>query len=235
MSHQRVDITTDYQGVGTQYLGFRTWFAVTVGDSADATGRLPTTFTIDSLVADSGVALPPMMNLYAARGMVVSGWLAPTGALEDRSLSDSASAQMLGRLLGFFGRFFPFMRQAGVQAGDTWIDSLTVTEPGGTATLTRTSVVESHAGAWETLDGRPAIRLEVREAYQVTGSGAGGGQLVEVKGSGTRSGTDFVGADGRYLGGTSSDSASFTITLPVQGLTIPQRQVSTVVVTVLPQ
>lgn len=235
VAYQRVDIVTEYQGLQTQYLGFRTWFAVVVADSADVSGRLPTVFTIDSLVADSGVALPADVNLYAARGLTVTGWLTPTGVFEDRVFSDSVAAQRLSRLLGFFGRFFPSMPGAGVLPGDSWTDSMTVTEPGVPATLTRTSIVESHVGAWETLDGLPALRLEVREAYQVTGSGDGGGQPVELSGSGARTGSDFLGVDGRYLGGTGRDSASFSINLPAQGLTIPQRQVSTVVITVLPQ
>jgi hypothetical protein len=232
---QRVDITTDYQGAPPQFLGFRTWFAVTVADSADALGRLPATFIIDSVVADSGVALPPTVNLYAARGMVVRGWVTPTGLFEDRVFSDSAAAQQLGRVLGFFARFFPHLNAAGVRPRDVWSDSLRIVEPGGVATLTRASFVESRAVGWETRDGLPALRLDVRETYQVTGAGDGGGQPVEVKGGGMRTGVDFLDAAGQYLGGVGRDSATYTITLPAQGLVIPQRQVATIAITVLPR
>ena len=124
----------------------------------------------------------------------------------------------------------------GVQPGREWTDTLITTEPGGTATVTRTTELRARAAAaWELRPEGEALRLDAAETYQFTGSGDGGGQPLDLSGSGMRAGTDYLAADGRYLGGTSRDSVSLTITLPQQGLTIPQRQLGTLSVQLLPR
>ena len=60
------------------------------------------------------------------------------------------------------------------------------------------------------------------------------GQQYDISGTGRRNGIDYVAADGRYLGGESQDTTTMTISLPVQGLTIPRKQMSKSTVTVLP-
>jgi hypothetical protein len=234
VAHQRVEIFNEFAGLPPrQELGFRTWFAVTVRDSLDPAARRPAVFTIDSMAADSGVLLPPMINLAAARGLTVRGWLAANGEFVDQVFSDSTAATTLSRLLGFFRRFFPHLPPDGARPGASWSDSTTTTEPGGQATLTRTAALRASAGDWETRDGVLALRVDVVETYQFTGSGESGGQQLSLTGGGMRSGTDYLGADGRYLGGVSRDSASLTITLPLQGVSVPQRQVATLAITVL--
>jgi len=237
LAHQVVEIHNDYEGLPSrQVIGYRSWFSVTVRDTADAAHRLATTFVVDSLVADSGVMLPPTMNLAAARGLTVTGWVAPSGELQDPVFSDSGVVQSLSLLLGWFRRFFPHLPADGVQPGREWSDTLTTTEPGGTATLARTSELHVRAGAaWEHRPEGEALRLDAAETYRFTGSGDGGGQPLELRGTGVRAGTDYLAADGRYLGGTSRDSVALTITLPQQGITIPQRQLGTLSVQLLPR
>jgi hypothetical protein len=134
--------------------------------------------------------------------------------------SDSA-VQSLSLLLGWFRRFFPHVPADGAQPGREWTDTLTTTEPGGAATVTRITELRARAGAaWELRPEGEALRLDAEETYQVTGSGDGGGQPLELRGTGVRSGTDYIAVDGRYLGGTSRDSVALTITLQ-QGITIP--------------
>ena len=236
LTHQVVEILNDFAGLpARQVIGYRSWFVVTVHDSADVSGRLAATFVVDSLVADSGVLLPPTMNLASARGLTVTGWVAASGELQDPVYSDSGAAQSLSLLLGWFRRFFPPLPPDGAQPGLEWSDTLTTTEPGGTATVTRATRFTARAGAWEPRPEGPALRLDVEEVYQFTGAGDGGGQPLELRGSGARAGVDYLGADGRYLGGTSRDSVSLTISLPQQGITIPQRQLGTLSVQLLPR
>ena len=91
LAHQVVEIHNDYEGLPpSQVIGYRSWFTVTVRETADTAHRLATIFVVDSIVADSGVFLPPQMNLAAARGLTVTGWVAPTGELQDPVYSDSA-------------------------------------------------------------------------------------------------------------------------------------------------
>lgn len=237
LAHQVVEIHNAFEGLPPrQVIGYRSWFTVTVRDAADTARRLATVFVVDSIVADSGVFLPPTMNLAAARGLTVTGWVAPTGELQDPVYSDSGVVQSLSLLLGWFRRFFPHLPVDGVQPGREWMDTLITTEPGGTATVTRTTELRARAAAaWELRPEGEALRLDAAETYQFTGSGDGGGQPLELSGSGMRAGTDYIAADGRYLGGTSRDSVSLTITLPQQGLTIPQRQLGTLSVQLLPR
>jgi hypothetical protein len=102
--------------------------------------------------------------------------------------------------------------------------------------VSRTSaLVVRAATAWEVRPEGEALRLDATETYQVTGSGAGSGQPIELRGAGVRTGTDYLARDGRFLGGTSRDSVALTITLPQQGITIPQRQLGTLSVQLLPR
>lgn len=237
LAHQVVEIHNDFSGLpARQVIGYRSWFTVAVRDSADTLHRLATTFVVDSIVADSGVLLPPTMNLATARGLTVSGWVAPTGELQESVFSDSSVVQSLSLLLGWFRRFFPHLPPDGVQPGREWSDTLTTTEPGGAATVSRTTQLAARAAAaWETRADGSALRLDAAESYQFTGSGDGGGQPLELRGSGVRHAVDYLAADGRYLGGTSRDSVALTITLSQQGITIPQRQLGTLSVQLLPR
>ena len=237
LAHQIVEITNDYEGLPPrQVIGYRSWFTATVRDTTDAGRRLATIFVVDSIVADSGVFLPPTMNLAAARGLTVTGWVTPTGELQDAVFSDSGVVQSLSLLLGWFRRFFPNLPADGVQPGREWSDTLTTTEPGGAATVVRTTELRARAAAaWERRPEGEALRLDAAETYQFTGSGDGGGQPLELRGTGVRAGTDYIAADGRYLGGTGRDSVALTITLLQQGITIPQRQLGTLSVQLLPR
>lgn len=235
LAHQQVTIHNDYAGLPPlQQLGFQSWFWVTVRDSSDAAGRLAAVFVIDSVVADSATALPPTFNLAAAAGLRVEGWLAPSGELQDVTFSDSTVAQNLGRLLGWFRRFFPYVPAEGFRPSGTWTDSLASTEPGLGATINRRAWLETQALGWEFRDSVSVLRLAVTEAYEFSGTGEGGGQPISLRGTGRRTGTDFLTAGGEYLGGTSSDSAAMDITLPLQGITIPQRQIGSLTITRLP-
>ena len=237
LAHQVVEIHNDYEGLPPrQVIGYQSWFTVTVRDTADTAHRLATIFVVDSIVADSGVLLPPTMNLFAARGLTVTGWVAPTGELQDPVYSDSGVVQSLSLLLGWFRRFFPHLPADGVAAGREWSDTLTTTEPGSAATVARTTELRARAAAaWESRPEGEALRLDAAETYEFTGSGDGGGQPLVLRGTGMRAGTDYISADGRYLGGTSRDSVALTITLPQQGITIPQRQLGTLSVQLLPR
>ena len=237
LAHQVVDIHNDYAGLPPrQTIGYQSWFTVTVRDSTDGANRLAATFVVDSIAADSGVLLPPTMNLGAVRGLTVTGWISPTGEFQDPVFSDSVVVQSLSLLLGWFRRFFPHVPADGAQPGRQWTDTLTTTEPGGAATVTRITELRARAGAtWELRPEGEALRLDAEETYQFTGSGDGGGQPLQLRGTGVRSGTDYIAVDGRYLGGTSRDSVALTITLPQQGITIPQRQLGTLSVRLLPR
>jgi hypothetical protein len=217
----------------TSQLGWRTYVSSTVSGPADTAGY-PAIFAIDSIVTDSGVVLPPWIDLRLARGLRFVGHLAPTGEFRLRHVSDSSAADNLAILIGSFRHFYPRLPPGGVRAGDTWTDTLTQVDRGGGRTSTRMLIRNSAAGAWEDGEHGRVLRVEVSEGYDLTERGGGAGQEFEASGSGVTTSVERIGAGGRYLGAEARDSATLVITLKAQGITVPRRQITFVTVRVLP-
>jgi hypothetical protein len=232
--HQQIHAEQEFQGQ-TQLIdrGIRLFLSATISGPADSVGY-PLTFTIDSVVPDSGTTLPGVVNLAAARGLRYTGRLTPTGEFRDPIPSDSARAQAFTQLAGGFVRtFYPRLPAAGLTLGAAWTDTLTAKDRTVVEVTSRT-VYNARAAAWEERGGARCLRLEVTAAYTVAGSGDQGGQPLEVAGSGTRSAVQFLAVDGRYLGGEFTDSSAIVVTLPIQSATVPVRQISRYTVAVRP-
>jgi hypothetical protein len=235
---QDVHIQQDFAGLPpTIDLKYALYLTAAVGGARDSTGW-PTTFTVDSVTVDSGSQLPPQINLGAARGIQVTGRLASTGEFISGPCDTSAAAANLGNLLPRFRSFFPRLPENGVAAQISWTDSTTASDPancsGGAAITTRS---ENHRAAtmWEDHGGVRALRLEVTATYRFNGSGEQGGAPFTLDGSGMGTGVQFLASDGRYVGGELRDSSTLTIDLPVQGVSIPRRQIAHTIITVLPR
>lgn len=233
VAHQRIHIEQEFQGMSQPLdFGFRIFVAVTITGPADTVGYA-TTFSIDSVVADSGTTAPMGVNLGAAKGLAYAGRLTPAGEFRHPVPSDSAAAQALSPVVGAFRNFFPRLPAAGLTLGAVWTDTVSSGDRAAGEVVV-TTVNRSTAAAWEERAGARCLRLDVTSNFTIQGAGEQGGQPFEVVGSGVRSGVDYVAVDGRYLGGESHDSTTMAITLPMQGMTIPRRQVSRSTVTVRP-
>jgi len=231
--HQVIHIDQEFQGMRQPLdFGLRAFFAVTITGPADTSGY-PTTITIDSIVADSGTTAPMGINLGAAKALSFVGRLTPKGEFRHQTASDSLIAQSLSPVVGSFKNFFPRLPPNGLTLGAAWTDTVTENDRAA-GSVTVTSVNRSHATAWEDRNGTRALRVDIISDFTIKGSGQQAGQPFEVAGTGVRSGTDFVAADGRYLGGESRDSTAMTITLPIQAMTIPRKQLSRTTVSALP-
>src|SRR5207249_275169 len=90
--------------VSAARLGFRLYVHASVRGPADSLGY-PATFTVDSILADSGVTLPPTVNLASARGLSYSSVLSPTGEIKSSTPSDTAVARGLSQILANFPDF----------------------------------------------------------------------------------------------------------------------------------
>jgi hypothetical protein len=214
-------------------LGWSTFIATTVTGPTEKVGY-PAIFTVDSIKPDSGVTLPPWIDVGLARGLRFVGHLAPTGEFVGGRASDSTAADNLAMLLVPFQSFYPRIPATGVNVGDAWTDTLTLVERGGNRVSTRRTVRQSRAVAWEETPSGRALRLEVSEHYELSDQGSGGGQPFQAKGTGVSASIERLGAAGRFLGTVARDSSNLVITLTAQGLTIPRRQITTTTVTVLP-
>jgi hypothetical protein len=232
---RRIDVRQAVQGQeSTSRLGFRVFAIATIHGPADSAGY-PTTFVVDSIVPDSGSALPVTVNLAAARRLTFSGVLNPDGEFRHSTPSDSGTAQALGQVLGTFRDFYPHFPTGGLKLGAMWTDTISRSEAvGAFDKLTVTAINNSHASALEDRGGVHSVRINIASQITLAGSGSQGGQPLTLAGAGTRKSVEFVAVDGRYLGGETLDSTNLTITLPLQGLAVPVQQVSHATVKVLP-
>jgi hypothetical protein len=229
----RIDQTFGGQ-LQRQDLGARVFVSVVITGPADAQGY-PTTFTVDSVLADSGTPQPVADNLSRVRALVLAGRLAPRGEFQGSMTSDTATAQNVAQLVGNFRDFMPRIPAEGVRVGTVWTDTMTFTQRCGGGAVTRRATIHSTtANAWEDHSGTRSVRIESTVTYAQTGSGESAGQSFQVSGTGTTTGWAFVAEDGRFLGGESNDSTSLTISLPAQGLAIPVTQILHSTVSVRP-
>jgi hypothetical protein len=219
--------------VQAQSLGARIFVTMAITGPADSLGY-PTTFSIDSIVADSGTPAPIADNMVKVRKLVFAGRVARRGEFVNAVPSDSALAQSVAQLLGNFRDFLPRLPADGVKPGATWTDTVETTQKGGDATSTRRATIRAAATTWQDRAGVSGLRVETSQTYHVTGSGKNAGQPYELSGEGTASGTAFLAADGRYMAGEVRDSTALTIRLPVQGVSVPVVQVARTAVSVLP-
>ena len=219
--------------VQAQKLGARIFVTMAITGPADSLGY-PTTFSVDSIVADSGTPAPIADNMVKVRKLVFAGRVARRGEFVNAVPSDSALAQSVAQLLGNFRDFLPRLPADGVKPGAAWTDTVETTQKGGDATSSRRATIHATATTWQDGAGVPGLRVESSQAYHVTGSGKNAGQPYELSGEGTASGTAFLAADGRYMAGEVRDSTALTIRLPVQGVSVPVVQVTHTAVSVLP-
>ena len=232
---RQISATQTIQGqTSSSRLGFRLFVHATVRGPADSLGY-PATFTVDSIVADSGVTLPVTINLAAARGLSYSGVLAPDGELKNSTASDTIVARGLSQVLANFRDFYPGIPAGGLTLNAAWIDTTSRTDRAGIFDrVTVTTIARSRAAAIEELAGAHAIRVEVDAILAITGAGNQGGQDLNLAGKGTRHATEYVAVDGRFLGGESLDSTDLEIAVPAQGQVVSIKQIAKSIVQVLP-
>ena len=232
--HRRLHIQ---QALGDQTqaqdVGARIFVAAAITGPADTIGY-PTTFLVDSIVADSGTPPPIVDNIGKVRKLVFAGRVAPRGEFVNALASDSVVAQSVVQLLGNFRDFLPRIPAEGLQPGASWTDTVEATQKTSGSEISRRSIIRATAAAWEQHAGVRSLRLEGTTTYQLAGSGQNAGQPFELSGTGDGSSVSFIADDGRYVGGESRDSASLTVRLPVQGVAIPVIQVTRTTVAVLP-
>lgn len=219
--------------VQAQTLGARIFVTMAMTGPADSVGY-PTTFSVDSIVADSGTPAPVADNIVKVRKLVFAGRVARRGEFVNAVPSDSALAQSVAQLLGNFRDFLPRLPADGVKPGATWTDTVETTQKGGDATSSRRATMHATASTWEDRAGMSGLRVETSQTYHVTGSGKNAGQPYELSGEGTATGTAFLSADGRYVAGDVRDSTALTVRLPVQGVSVPVVQVAHTAVSALP-
>jgi len=232
--HRRLHIQ---QALGDQTqaqdVGARIFVAAAITGPADTIGY-PTTFLVDSIVADSGMPPPIVDNISKVRKLVFAGRVAPRGEFVNALASDSVVAQSVVQLLGNFRDFLPRLPIDGVRPGVAWTDTVETSQKGSGSEVSRRTITHALAAGWEDRLGTRSVRVEGSQTYRVAGGGKNAGQPFELSGAGAGSGVAYIAVDGRYLGGEWQDSTTLTVRLPVQGVAVPVVQVTRTTVAVLP-
>lgn len=216
-----------------QEIDLKTFITTVITGPADTHGY-GFTLTVDSIVPDTGSVIAGMFDFQSARGLRYDAHLSPAGALIDPQPSDPAVARTLSQLLGGFRSFYPRLPATGITPGATWSDSSDATDTTGSGVVRDHSVTHYATGAWESPDGIRRLGIELTEDFTVSGSGQAQGATFVLSGSGTRAGHLLLSAAGRFLGGSTTDSAGMVITFDAQGMAIPRHQVSHTTIAVLP-
>jgi len=231
--HQRLHLEQDY-GMGTQAqdLGYRVFVSATITGPADS-GGYPTTLTIDSLVLDSGVVLPPPLSAEGARGLAYRGRLTARGEFRHPTPSDSARARLVGQFLGGFRNFYPRLPATGAVPGTSWTDTSGTTDTTSTGIVITRGTIQSNATGYVARGSTQSLEIHIKSALAVSGGGEANGQRFTLDGQSTQTGVAYVAVDGRYLGAEVADSTDLTFAF-LMGSRAPVRRVAHITVQVLP-
>jgi hypothetical protein len=223
--HQRQEIQGNVQD-GNYLLEYFLTTTLTP-DQADG---LRLGFTIDSVRAEGGLVTPAEMA--RAKGIQMSGILNPDGRVTQFA-GDSALSGQLQSIGSAAKQFLPRIPPDGAAPGAQWSDTTEVATTAPTQLSIR-SVNERRVVEWTQYAGQRSLRMEVASQYTLTGTGQQMGQDFSLSGTGIKTATQYLSADGHYLGATSSDSSSVNVTLSAMGMTFPSTQVRSDTVAVLP-
>src|SRR2546427_2106345 len=179
-----------------QDLGARIYVTATIAGPADSVGY-PATFTVDSIVPDSGTPPPVAENVSKARKLVFSGRLLPRGEFVNAVPSDSVLAQSLVQLLAGFRDFLPRIPRDGLKPGAAWTDTVEATQKGASSEVSRRAIVRSAAAAGEDYAVAHSVRLAASSTYQVAGARQNGGPPLQPAGARRSTGRSLLSLAGR--------------------------------------
>ena len=227
----KAETTLDLSAVGgpvqNTTANLAVWMAMTTTDSARGKA---VRVHIDSVMFD-GTAPIPKESVDSVRGTEIRGFIDGNGEVE--VLNSTLDHALLSQVQGMTHSFFPKVKP-GAARGDSWIDTSTVKNQSGGSNTTVVLVTTFTSEGPEAVSGIPAVKLGTKSLSTVTGTMenpmAG---TMEVSGGGSTTGTMFVGADGRFLGGNSTTNMDQKLKLSM-GAQIPVKTVQRVTVTVLP-
>ena len=213
---QIVDMSALGQGEQRNSLVQVALIRVTLNDSA---GGKTMHVVVDS-IAIIGVGAPSTASLDSLRGAWVHAFLDAEGRMSHASTSNEAS-DALAQLKTTLHTLHPRVKPA-FKAGDKWSDTTSVDSKSSSQAMKSQIVTAYTAGGEETVAGMKARRLDV--AFSSAGAGTvenpmAGTMELETKETGT--GVQYVGADGRYLGGSSTGSGNAMVSSPMLPQPIP--------------
>lgn len=202
----------------------RTAFVTITWTAVDSGARL--TATVDSLVADSGLADFGVF-LDSARAARWTAFRRPTGRLI--GLSGGSPSLVGDQIRDQLQLLFPVLPPEGARPGATWTDSTVRAARVGAFEAMETAKIESRAEP-ATSGALPLIVVRDRTA---TGQGTQFGQPITLKATGTDTLTYQLTPDGQVLSVAGVRLTDLVVTLPDVGQSVPAHERSSLRMTVL--
>ena len=188
-----------------------------------ASGRdtLRFAFTIDSASRQSDLPGPGEAPL--PKGRRITGRMATRGSFH---AFDTAGASTDDIPPGYRS-FLPILPAEPLKTGVAWTD--TVRTPFTQAGIqgTTQTIITSRVLGDTTIGERKAWRIERTGALSMSGAGDQDGAGLVLAGGGSAAGFAWVGMDGTYLGGSSTQDLALRVEVPAANLMIPIKQTST--------
>lgn len=191
--------------------------------AADEEGVTRLTMTLDSVPQLSGPIIPPSAGADAA-GTTFTGILSPRGEILDFQASNTTNT-LVQQLRPGLSRFFPRIPLGGVEAGQAWTDSVENSSESGGLDILVEATAQLQAHDWGDRNGVRALSTSSDTDYALSGGGMQGGSEITIDGTGVSHGGFFLGADGRFLGGASADTAHMSAFVVAMGMDIPILQI----------
>ena len=191
---QEVDATAEGQGKQTLKFSTSAFVTVTLDDSA---GGRTMRVVIDSVKGDSATPIPVAV-LDSARGGEFRAFVSKAG--KPSPLTPTGTSPAAAQVQGLLVVFFPWVR-AGIKVGEAWSDTTVNTTGAGSDTVTVRRITNFKAASAETRGTVRGVRIAMDHTSDVAGAQPTPQGPAKIEGTGGGSGTYFVSADGRYLGG----------------------------------
>jgi hypothetical protein len=192
---------------------------ITLNLARQAKDTLRATVTLDSISISGAAALADVSALRGARFVSL---VSPTGRVYSMMAPTNANP-LVSQLAEGIARFLPAYR-ADLRPGATWADTTVgrVTQQG--MELDR-SVVSSFTVQHDTtIGGVKAFKVARVTSVKAAGSGKPQGTPVSMESSSTSNGAFFLGANGVFLGATSTDDVDLKLKILAQGAEISMKQ-----------
>jgi hypothetical protein len=225
-----VDLSSFNQPPQQVNIGLVSWIAVTMSDT---TGGRILRLVVDSMKYDGTAPQISQLSADSAKGGVLHGLVDSKGRVTNLTQQPSTNI-FLADIQGVIHSFFPKVKP-GAKSGEGWTDTVEVTNTTNGSNVKSSFLINYTAGGQESVSGLTALKLSAASRASITGTienpQAG---TMEVAGTVTGTSTSLVGADGRYLGGSSNSTSDQTLKSAMIPTPIPVKVVRTVQVTVLP-
>ena len=218
-SHTHIE--QEFQGQ-TQVSNFGLVYFLSVS-AADEDGVTRLMMTLDSVPRLSGPMMSPSAGADAA-GTTFTGILSPRGEILDFQASDTANL-LVQQLRPGLSRFFPRIPLGGVEALQAWTDSVEHSSHSGGLDIVVEATAQFQANDWGDRHGIRALSVGSDTDYVLSGGGMQGGSEITINGTGVSHGGFFLGADGRFLGGASADTAHTSAFIAAMGTDVPILQI----------